>query len=65
MYELGLEKVGSSSADPGREDLRANVRVNDCCGCSIFGNRLAPCTQCEWSGLCPEYSDKPDRPAGS
>lgn len=35
------------------------------CGRESDGGRLAPCTLCEWGGLCPQYGDEPGRPAGS
>ena len=61
-----LERIYDRGADQSYQNLRADVRVYDCCWGGIFGDRMAPCAVCQWGGLCPEYYDKPgDRPAGS
>ena len=52
-----LDGMAEGGVDPGRKNLRANFCVDDCSRCSFFGDRLAPCNQCEWSSLCPEYAD--------
>ena len=60
-----LEEVSDCCPDPRGEDLRSDVRLYDWCRGGVQRSGLAPCTLCEWRGLCPEYSDKPgDRPAG-
>ena len=61
-----LEEVPGGRSDPRCADIRPDVRLYDWCGGGVRGSGMAPCTLCEWSCLCPEYSDKSgDRPAGS
>lgn len=39
-------------ADPERPDGSLYY-----CGRESDGGRLAPCTLCEWGGLCPQYAE--------
>ena len=58
MDEKELEGIHDCSTDPGYQNVRADIRVDDCCWGSVFGDRMAPCAVCQWGGLCPEYYDE-------
>ena len=65
MDEAGLEKVAVGGSDQSGEDVCADLRRLYCGGSSAGGGTVAPCTFCEWCGICPQHSYKPgDRTAG-
>lgn len=59
-----LEGMAEGGADPRDEDLCTDDGGVYYCGRSAGGGRLAPCTLCEWVGLCPQHDDQPGRIAG-
>ena len=59
MNEEKLETVGAGGADPGAEDVCTDLRRLYCGGGSAGGGTVAPCTFCEWCGICPQHFDQP------
>ena len=54
---MKTDDVPPEGADPEHKDGSLYY-----CGRESDGGRLAPCTLCEWGGLCPQYADQPGRP---
>ena len=62
---MELERVGTGGADQGDQDLRTNIcRLYCGWSCDERGG-VAPCTLCEWCGICPQHPDGIGWPAGS
>lgn len=61
---MELERMAEGGADPRGEDLCSDGGGEHFCGRCDIGGRLAPCSQCEWGGLCPEYANEFGGPAG-
>ena len=61
---MGLERVGDRGTDPGDPDVCTDLRRLYCGGSCAGGGTVAPCTFCEWCGICPQHFDGPGRTAG-
>ena len=62
---MGLERVGRGGTDQSGQDVCTDIRRMYCgWGCDERGG-VAPCTLCEWCGICPQHYDVTGRPAGS
>ena len=60
-----LEEVARGSSDQGDQDVCSDIRRLYCGGSCAGGGTVAPCTFCEWCGICPQHFDEPgDRTAG-
>ena len=57
---MKTDDVPPEGADPEHKDGSLYY-----CGRESDGGSLAPCTLCEWGGLCPQYADQPGRHDGS
>ena len=65
MKEAGLEKMDPCGSDQSGPDVCSDLRRLYCGGGSAGGGTVAPCTFCEWCGICPQHFDEPgDRSAG-
>ena len=62
---MELERMGDRGTDPGGEDVCTDIRRLYCGGSCAGGGTVAPCTFCEWCGICPQHFDVAGGPAGS
>lgn len=56
-----LEEVGEGAPEQDHEENVCSDVRELYCGDGVSGNgSIAPCTYCEWCGICPQHSYHPE-----